>query len=70
MNPGAAKLLDFVFTLALAGVERQLVLDEIQAKADAGATEEEITAHLRKMALASEAEALAAINAAKLAAGK
>jgi len=58
----SAKLADFIFTLALAGIERGPVLEEIRKKRDEGATDDQITDHLRNMYHTSDRDAQSEID--------
>jgi len=63
MNPGVWKLVDMAFTLALAGLERQPIVDHVRKREEEGATPDEITDELQQMRQASEAETQKKIDA-------
>ena len=58
---GIAQLLDIGISLALAGIERTTIVNDVRKMEEAGATPDEITDALQKMRQDSEAEAEAAI---------
>ena len=68
MNPAAgialARLLDFAFTLAEAGIARGPYVEKASQMAAAGASPDEITDALQKMRQESEAEAQKKIDGA------
>ena len=61
---GVAKLLDVLFTLALAGFERAPLVAKAREMEAAGATMDEITDALRAMTIGAEETAQGKIDAA------
>ncbi|MGH8676876.1 MAG: hypothetical protein ACREUQ_00805 [Burkholderiales bacterium] len=62
MNPILFKLIDLGFALALAGIERQPVVDLVRQREEEGATLDEITDELQAMRQASETQTQEKIN--------
>lgn len=64
MNPGLARLADWIFTAALAGMEREPIVDLVRKRADDGATPDEITDELQAMRQQSEVDTQKTIDEA------
>lgn len=64
MHPGLYKLVDMAFTLALAGLERQPIVDHVRKREEEGATPDQITDELQAMRQGSEADAQRKIDEA------
>ena len=59
---GVAKLLDFAFTVWLAGIEREAIVTKVQEMEAAGASMDEVTDALQAMRKQAEADAQAKID--------
>jgi len=59
---GIAQLLDIGISLALAGIERTTIVNDVRKLEESGATPDQITDALQKMRQNSEKDAQAAID--------